>query len=190
VLDWSRVSHYTFLEEFNLLRETRQDVVSKPWADAVVREAMKQHLRVKRAKEELKSCNTQIRRLHTSIRDEHLLYNDLLPQLEASRNPIYGAVHEYALYRRRVNNYILARIYQTYSLAGYTGVKGPGTRKGTKVTIGSLSTEVGLSKEVQELELEDISSDIDEGDNTTDDVGGVVDFVTALPIRCVQVDNL
>ena len=41
-LDWTRVSHYGFLNEFNLLRDTRQDIRDKPWTDLAVRETMKQ----------------------------------------------------------------------------------------------------------------------------------------------------
>ena len=30
-LDWTEVSHYGFLEVFTLLRETRPEVLEKPW---------------------------------------------------------------------------------------------------------------------------------------------------------------
>ncbi len=39
-LDWSTVSHYSFLEEFTLLRNTRQDVLEKPWTRPAVRLTM------------------------------------------------------------------------------------------------------------------------------------------------------
>ena len=43
-LDWSRVSHYSFLEEFQLLHGSRQDIQDKRWAELAVRETMKQDL--------------------------------------------------------------------------------------------------------------------------------------------------
>jgi hypothetical protein len=80
-VDWSRVSHYGFLEEFGLLRGTRQDVIDKPWSQPAVRETMKQHLRIKRAREEITACNVQIRRLQTSIHDEDLFFDSVLLKL-------------------------------------------------------------------------------------------------------------
>ncbi|KAG6874966.1 hypothetical protein C0992_005766, partial [Termitomyces sp. T32_za158] len=52
-LDWSCVSHYTFLEEFDILRDTWHDIQQKPWAQLVIHEIMKQDLKVQRAREEL-----------------------------------------------------------------------------------------------------------------------------------------
>ena len=52
-LDWSQVSHYSFLDEFNLLRNTRHDISKAPWADPVVREAIKRYLCVCRTREEI-----------------------------------------------------------------------------------------------------------------------------------------
>jgi hypothetical protein len=48
-LDWSKVSHYAFLEEFNILRDTRNDIREKKWADLAIRKTLKQHQKVKRA---------------------------------------------------------------------------------------------------------------------------------------------
>ncbi|KJA22422.1 hypothetical protein HYPSUDRAFT_124967, partial [Hypholoma sublateritium FD-334 SS-4] len=69
-LDWSRVSHYSFLEEFDLLRGSRQDIAHHRWTELAVRETMKQDLRIKRAHEEIARCNVEIRRVHTSILDK------------------------------------------------------------------------------------------------------------------------
>jgi hypothetical protein len=41
-LNWAKASHYSFLEDFELLRDTRQDIRSKPWAQPVIRATMKQ----------------------------------------------------------------------------------------------------------------------------------------------------
>ena len=48
-LDWLRVSHYSFLEEFQLLRGTRQDITHKCWTELAVLETIKQDLHIKRA---------------------------------------------------------------------------------------------------------------------------------------------
>ncbi|KAG6884212.1 hypothetical protein C0992_006742, partial [Termitomyces sp. T32_za158] len=128
-LDWSHVSHYTFLEEFNILRDTRHDIQQKPWAQLVIREIMKQDLKVQRAREELIRCNVEIRRLHTAIVDEHNLFSELLPKIQMTNSCIYGAVNDFVTYRRHVNNHLLNKIHRIYSLRGYTGTSTPGTKK-------------------------------------------------------------
>ncbi|KAG6869440.1 hypothetical protein C0992_003128, partial [Termitomyces sp. T32_za158] len=70
MLDWSRVSHYTFLEDFQILQNSDRDVREKPWAKALNREMMKKYQRIKRARKEVIRCNIKVWRLHTSIVDE------------------------------------------------------------------------------------------------------------------------
>ena len=42
-LDWTKVSHYTFLDEFNILRDTRDNIQDRPWANPAIRETMKKY---------------------------------------------------------------------------------------------------------------------------------------------------
>ncbi|KZT06567.1 uncharacterized protein LAESUDRAFT_759387 [Laetiporus sulphureus 93-53] len=59
-LDWNKVTHYTFLEEFNLLRDTGNILHEKPWAHPAVCAVMKQANRLARAHEELEHLNVEI----------------------------------------------------------------------------------------------------------------------------------
>ena len=36
-ISWETVSHINFLEEFNLLHDTRQDIHEKPWSQPAIR---------------------------------------------------------------------------------------------------------------------------------------------------------
>ena len=45
-IDWNTVSHYKFLEDFPLLRNTSQDLTGKRWALPAVWETMKQWRRI------------------------------------------------------------------------------------------------------------------------------------------------
>lgn len=42
LLDWEQVVEYAFLSDFDLLRDTRQDIRSRPWATPAARLAMDQ----------------------------------------------------------------------------------------------------------------------------------------------------
>ncbi|KAG6888953.1 hypothetical protein C0992_006987 [Termitomyces sp. T32_za158] len=75
-LDWSHVSHYTFLKDFVTLCNTDRDICKKPWAKAVIREMIKQDQKVKRAQEEIIRCNVEVRRLHTLICDEEAFFSE------------------------------------------------------------------------------------------------------------------
>ncbi|KAE9404798.1 hypothetical protein BT96DRAFT_973001 [Gymnopus androsaceus JB14] len=127
-LDWTKVSHFAFLDQFNILQDTQHSVFDQPWAKPVNRSLMKQHRRIQRAREEIVQCNVGIRRLHTSIVDEGKCFDAVLERLTDS--PTLGPVSDYIHRRRAVNRLLLARIYQTYDLPGFTGDPSPGKRKG------------------------------------------------------------
>ena len=69
-LEWSQVSNYGFIEEFVMLRNTRRDIMEKPWIKPVFREMLKMRQRIARAKEEILRCNVEIRRVYTAVCDE------------------------------------------------------------------------------------------------------------------------
>jgi len=190
-LDWSRVSHYSFLEEFQLLHGSRQDIQDKRWAELAVRETMKQDLRIKRAKEEIVRCNVEIQRLHTAIRDEHRAFLHLLNSLKEQGSIIYGAVREYVSLRQQVNFQILARLEKIYSLPGFTGDHTAGVRKGTTSPpsdFDSTTVQNGQVAASAELEIDEENStpsdyidDVDE--ETLGDIGGLVDYIAELPLK-------
>ena len=127
-IDWNTVSHYKFLEEFPLLRNTSQDLTGKRWALPAVRETMKQWRRICRAHEEIVRCNVEIRRLHTSITDEEESFHKILSQSTAL-GPIHGALKDYITRRSRVNGRLLYKITQIYNLEGFSGTASPGVRQ-------------------------------------------------------------
>ena len=52
-LTYEEVARYEFLEEFSLLQGSRNDITMRPWAQSVVREAIRTRQRILRAREEL-----------------------------------------------------------------------------------------------------------------------------------------
>ena len=108
LLDWTAVSHYSFLDEFNLLRDTRQDTRTHRWTEPAVHAAMKQDLRVKRAHEEIIRCNVEIRCLHTSIHDELAFFANVLHKLKDEQSLLFGPVEDYIICQRRINAHLQA----------------------------------------------------------------------------------
>ncbi len=146
-VDFEKVSHFTFLEEFSLLEDTRKDVREKPWAQPLVREAMRNARKVRRAREELDKVHIQARRLHTSIRDEELLFNAVLADLDSRQDPLHHPVLQYATRRRGVNASLMARLTRLYSLPGYSGDPTPGVHAGPPREVLSIPIPRGSSSD-------------------------------------------
>ncbi|KAG6809022.1 hypothetical protein H0H92_001927 [Tricholoma furcatifolium] len=176
-LDWSRVSHYTFLQDFALLRNTNRDIADRPWTQLVHREMIKQDQKVKRAQEEILRCNVEVRRLHTSIVDEEAFFKTRLPEIQASKSLTYGAILDFATRRRRVNAKLLSRIAQIYSLRGFTGTVGHGLRKGAMCREDS----EGQNSEVHNFVDDEGTGGILDGEDEDDDdiatLDNIVEFI-------------
>ncbi|KAJ3751717.1 hypothetical protein EV360DRAFT_56461 [Lentinula raphanica] len=175
-LDWSQVTHYSFLDQFNILQDTRHSVLDKPWANPVIRQLMKQHRRVLRAKEEIVRCNVEIRRLHTSIIDEEKHFDQVLERLRETS--IYHPVHDFIHRRCAVNRLLLSRLHQTHALSGFTGHQSPGQRKGSGSVVDS-TTPV-----MQNLPDPDSDGDSngEEDDEEVERLGAFVDVVANLTV--------
>jgi hypothetical protein len=180
-LDWTAVSHYSFLDEFNLLRDTRQDILNRRWTEPAVRATMKQDLRVKRAYEEIERCNIEVRCLHTSIHDKNTAFSNILSKLRNMQDPLYGPVEEYDVRWRRANAHLQAQILQIHNLLGFTGDSSVGVKKGHSdvcpVTSDSSPVE-SLDEEDQEA-----ADDVEPDDQTSGDIATLVEYMTELPIH-------
>ena len=60
-LDWDQVVEYTFLADFDLLRDTRQDIRTCPWATPAACLAMDSYFKVLWAAEEIQCLNVHVR---------------------------------------------------------------------------------------------------------------------------------
>ncbi|KDR81011.1 hypothetical protein GALMADRAFT_241624 [Galerina marginata CBS 339.88] len=200
-IDWNTVSHYKFLEEFPLLRNTSQELSGKRWSQPAVRETMKQWQRICRAREEVIRCNVEVRRLHTSILDEAQSFCEILVR-SATLGPIHGAVKDFITRRTRVNVRLLQKIDQIYNLEDFSGEGKPGVRKANddEIDIANRSTvpnaeisgnQVGDTR-ISELpippapHLDAQENENDEGgesedEDTREGVLNLLDFVSDLP---------
>jgi hypothetical protein len=182
-VDWSAVSHYNFIEEFSLLRDTHQDIRNKQWAQPVIREMMKWAQRIARAHEEIIWCNVELWRLQTWIRNEDRFFVTILEQLKTSGQLLYHPVLDFCTRRRRVNAEILLRITQTQALKGFTGALTLGTRKGlAAAAAGEAATAAGeataaAGEAAAGNEESDPGSDLDDDDDLAHEFDRVMNFI-------------
>lgn len=176
-LEWSKVSHFSFLDEFNLLRETRQDIREKPWTKPAIRETIRQYLRIQRAKEEVIRCNVEVRRLHTAIVVENEAFARILDALKMSNSPIFVAVREHCTRRCCISQQLLSRISQIHRLDGFSGDKSFGVRK------GSSSVEIPSAVTTDQLLENDETEGLDEDNELERDIGTLVEFISDMALR-------
>ncbi|KAJ6479830.1 hypothetical protein C8R45DRAFT_1054445 [Mycena sanguinolenta] len=69
-LNWDEVVNYGFLAEFDILRDTGNNIEGRPWTRPSYRFAMDKYFKILRAREEIKRLNIEIKRVVTWIDDE------------------------------------------------------------------------------------------------------------------------
>lgn len=180
-LDWSKASHYSFIEDFELFRNTNRDLADKPWSAPLVRVAIKQNNRIKRAYEEIRNCNIEIRRVQTHAIDENNDLESMVQELYERRELIAGAVADYASRRIQVNQHLLSGIYKIHGLKGFTGDPSPGIRLGRSLATPELARTFSMVHE--ELEDEDeLPPDSDSDDDEEQgQYRGLVNFISDMP---------
>ncbi|KAJ7300345.1 hypothetical protein DFH08DRAFT_725423, partial [Mycena albidolilacea] len=154
-LTWEQVVEYTFLADFDILRDTRAEVQSRPWTRPAYRLAMDTYFKIERAKEEITRLNIEIRRLVTWICDEGRFLRDREAALRSSE----GKTEEQAeadlllavqmkLYRRqrsRFDDQHMEILRKLAKMKGFTGNLSP----------GQAVEALGESEEMEEMEVDD-----------------------------------
>ncbi|KAJ7816682.1 hypothetical protein B0H14DRAFT_3475139 [Mycena olivaceomarginata] len=135
-LTWEQVVKYAFLADFDILRDTRAEIQSRPWTRPAYRLAMDRYFKILRAREEIRRLNIEIPRVVTWIRDE----NQVLRGKEAELSSAEGKTEQEAdadqgmavqvrLYRERRGRFDDTHMRRFWALAktpGFTGSVMPG----------------------------------------------------------------
>lgn len=125
-LKWEQVVEYAFLADFDLLRDTRQDISEKIWTKPKARRAMDQYFGMLRAQEEIERLNIEIRRLVTYIVDEEALLLEKEAEHQAEDPCIAHQIKLHRLERGRFNQQHMKRLRTLSKLSGFTGNLSPG----------------------------------------------------------------
>lgn len=125
-LSWDQVVEYAFLADFDLLRDSREDIREKMWARPANRVLMDQHFKIQRAREEIKRLNIEIKRVITHIQDEENYLLDQEEMIHASDPVLAYHVGDYRIQRTRFASLHLSRFSKLSQLPGFTGSIDPG----------------------------------------------------------------
>jgi hypothetical protein len=153
-LTWEEVVEYAFLADFDILRDTRAEVQSRPWTRPAYRLAMDRYFKTLRAREEIKHLDIEIRRVVTWIRDE----NRFLWRMEANLRDTAGKTEDeivadiqmavqVQLYRARRGRFDAAHLRLFSKLAAEPGFMG-------SLKCGVAVEQKEVEKRLQELQVE------------------------------------
>lgn len=189
-LNLSTVLEYSFLADFDLLRETRQDIREHLWSTPTGRIAIDQYFKLLRAPEEILRCNVEIRRVVTQLRDEerYLRYHE--ERVRAEGNSILA--HHIGLHRNIRGRFSAEhhhRLSLIAELEGFSGTlepgeslyKGPGASgswRASAVDIPSAASTFaaaeGYAPSSEEIELQGEQEDDDEEAQEQEDEADVL----------------
>jgi hypothetical protein len=127
-LHWEEIVEYSFLSEFDLLRDARQDIRSCPWATPAGRHALDTYFKIQGARNEIQRLDVEIKQLITQMQDEERFLRRHIDLL-SSVNPLLAhQIFLYSLDRARFNDIHRQRLHRLSSLPGFSGNLIPGCR--------------------------------------------------------------
>ncbi|KAJ6482202.1 hypothetical protein C8R47DRAFT_1073766 [Mycena vitilis] len=135
VLSWNDVVEYTFLADFDILRDPEANAVICPWATPAARELMDTYFKIERAKEEVQRLDTEIRRFVTYMKDEREFLEAKEREVEETEPHLAFFVRRYRMHHGRFEKIHMDRFKKMAAALGtrFTGTLVPGVRLATPV---------------------------------------------------------
>ncbi|KAG0698993.1 hypothetical protein DFH29DRAFT_983677 [Suillus ampliporus] len=161
-LKWEEVVEYAFLANFDLLRNSREDVSQQQWATPTARQATNLYFKMCHAKEEITCLNIEIRRLVTYMCDEDHYLRTCQRQLKAIHPALAHQVHVRHHIHARFNAQHLKHLGDIANLSGFTGSVIPGESILTGVGESTNSLDNLEEKEEEEEEEEEEEVNVEE----------------------------
>ncbi|KAJ3752792.1 hypothetical protein EV360DRAFT_7246, partial [Lentinula raphanica] len=118
-ISWDEVVDYSFLSEFDILRDTREDVREKKWATPSNRLLMFRFFKLIRAEEELDRLHVEIKRLFTYMRDEEHLLCGKADEIEDDNPALALQIRLYWEEKSRFNALHKQRLHAIKRLDGF-----------------------------------------------------------------------
>ncbi|KAJ7236144.1 hypothetical protein C8J57DRAFT_1530245 [Mycena rebaudengoi] len=150
-LSWEEVVEYTFLADFDILRDTRDSIQSKPWTRPAYRLALDKYFRIQRAAEEIKRLNIKIRRHVTWIDDEDVFLKGEEKRHQTTNPPLACQISQYRQERSRSDGTHMRRYWALAKTPGFTGTLIPG-----------VSVEKKAAKAASRAAAMDVDGDVEE----------------------------
>jgi hypothetical protein len=119
-LEYSEVVEYCNFSEFEILKHSDHNLLSKDWTLRANRQAANKYFKLERAKEEVQRCNVEVARLQAWVDADDTEMSRAVAAHE--HDPPFAAhLKVLQVWRRQANDRIRTRLQQIYGLPGYSG---------------------------------------------------------------------
>ncbi|KAI0027008.1 hypothetical protein K488DRAFT_8790, partial [Vararia minispora EC-137] len=121
LLVYSEIVEKCSLSDFDILKSSDHNLLSKPWAIPINRLAVNKFYKLEGSKEEVRRCNREIRRLAAWVEhDDCIMAEAVLSHSET--DPAFAShLDTVRAERLLINNQLRHRLWQISCLTGYTG---------------------------------------------------------------------
>ena len=180
---YSEVVDYCTFSEFEILKHSEHDVLSKDWAILANRQAANKFFKVERAKEEVCRCNVEVARLQAWVDAEDMVMSRAVATHEGSDPAFAAHLRVLQMQRRHVNDHLRSRLDQIYKLPGYSGHRPPVATSFTSPAPSAVPTAAPETG-VEDCVDDDRTDDEDElhDDEDEDEVLRLTDTLTKIMV--------
>ncbi|KAE9407449.1 hypothetical protein BT96DRAFT_954511 [Gymnopus androsaceus JB14] len=182
LLTWQQVLDYSFLSDFDLLREARRDVRGELWAQPAGRLALDQYHKLSRAPEEIMRLNKEIRALVTYIHEETTFIRLKFEEIRQTDPLLAIQIQKHGWERGRCNDMHILRLRKLEKMAGFTGSLAPG--RGALYPVIQAAME--MDSQVPPLNDRDADEDAPPADEDSDDEDDTLAELTTVLQICAD----
>lgn len=118
---FEQVIEQDFLSKSDLLRDARDDIRVKPWANTNNRLLRDTYYKTERAKEEIERLNVEIRRIWVYMKTEEEFYSEHIAALNNTQPYLASGLQRQLEEKKRAHESIRKRLTQCERLRRYTG---------------------------------------------------------------------
>ena len=148
LLSWENVVEYAFLADFDLLRDTREDITTKTWAKPASRLVSDSFFKMERAKEEITRLNVEIQRVITYMRDEERFLRRREIEIKGDDPSLAHQIYLLRMERGRFTDIHMARFIKLARNPGFNGSINPG-----------ISVDRSLHEDEERMEVDEVVAD-------------------------------
>jgi len=167
LLVYSEVVNYVTFSEFEILKHSGHDVLSKEWATLANQQAANKYFKIKRAEEEIHRCNVKVARVQAWVDKEDKVMSGAVAAHERSDPTFAAHLKVLQIQCCHVNNHLCTRLGQIYKLPGYSGPPSRVTASSVPSppsSVPSTSPDTGLEDHVDGSCLDDDDEPRDDED--------------------------
>ncbi len=124
-LMYSEVIDYCTFSEFEILKHSEHDVLSKDWAVLSNQQAANNFFKIEHTKEEVRCCNVEVARLQAWVDMEDMVMAKATATHKGSDPAFAAHLKVLQMQRHHMNDHLCSCLDQIYELPGFSGRRSP-----------------------------------------------------------------